>query len=550
VEAAEVELGRLLDQARTALGAEREQDAERYLRRAETVASDDPAVVRMLDAMPPSPPTDVSVAVDGAVVRLAWRHAGWRGATLRYRVVRAEDRLPAHAHDGERVGDTSAQHTDDPRPPVARSLGYAVFASVDGEAWSRGSTVSVVVLPPVSRVRLRSRPDRISGTWAAHPAAAVRVRRTVGTPGTATDGVRIPTSGSAFSDGDVRTGVTYLYAVTATYRDAAGQELAARPVVVPAVPGAAPVFVDQLTVTPAGSGLVAVEWPALPATSAMPASASVRVRRCADAPPWEVGATVDVEDLAAYGEELTGEHRTREGRTGFEVQAPWGHYFYVPFSVAGTEAVVGAPVALGVSTPVSRLTVRRHAERAVVTWVWPAEATAAEVRWDSVGGSWCREQSRSQYRDENGCWVPTGHHGGTCTVRALTVAANGTSWGPPVSVTVPPGGARLRYTVQRAPGLGGAVHRRRRVVVLQAEEDCRGVDVVVVAAAGVAMPLRPERGTEVGRRTGLALAGGETATIEVEVPPTVGRPCWLRCFVVPPDAATLIDPSVDVMKVP
>jgi hypothetical protein len=315
-------------------------------------------------------------------------------------------------------------------------------------------------------------------------------------------------------------------------------------VVVPAVPGAAPVFVGQLTVTPAGTGLVTVEWPTTPG------SADVRVRRCADPPPWDVGATVDVEDLAGYGEELTGERRTREGRTGFEVPAPWGHYVYVPFSVAGSEAVAGTPVSLGVTTPVSRLTVRRHAERSVLTWVWPAEATAADVRWDGPGGSWCREQSRSQYQDENGCWVPTGRHGGTCTVRALTVAANGTSWGPPVSVTVSPGGARLRYTLQRAPGLGGAVHRRRRVVVFHAEDDCHGVDVVVVAAAGVVMPLRPERGTEVGRCTGLTLAGGETATIEVEVPQTVARPCWLRCFVVPPDGATLIDPSVDVMKVP
>jgi hypothetical protein len=333
-------------------------------------------------------------------------------------------------------------------------------------------------------------------------------------------------------------GQPHHYEVTAVYRDPAGREATARPVVASAVPRGVAHPVDDLVVEPVtttdGSMRVRLSWTAGEYDD-------VEVRRSDRQPPWGRGEHVRAEQARSFGAELRGGPTVRGDRASMECAVPAGQHVYVPFSFGAGGAVVGRAVTMGVTAPVGSSQVRRTGDRLIVTWLWPDGIGLAQVRWTTPdSGSRTFVISRAKYDAESGCVLSAASGGGTVEVRALAVGPTGTAQSPPVISSVPPRAARVRYTVTRPvppadrPLLGklrDRIRDRRRVVTLSSDQRCA------------------DQGVELVREPGVHLHPGEPVGIEIEVPATISRPYWIRCFVAKPDGYAVTDPPIDQMKV-
>lgn len=532
--------------ADAAAKAEREDEAASLLRSALRIAGDDEDLAERLHTLAPPPPRDLTVRVQGAQVRLAWT-APAATAEMRYRVVRGEH-PPRSTGDGDTVAEDTRTEVTDAAPPPGRNLHYSVFATAGG-AWSRPVSAAVRVLPPVTAVQVWVRGDEVSCAWRPHPAAeSVRVRRTLGrAPSSPDEGEPVPASRTGLTDAIAGDGRDRFYGIVAVYRDEHGAELAAPMAVAKAaIRDDAPAYVQKLrahaTAVDARTATAHVAWQT-------PAAGTVSVRRSDQRPPWPAGASVPREEMEGFGEPLIGDRLAQGGETLLEATVPSGNYFLTPFTidVAAGSAVVGEAAVLGVTEPVRQLVARRTGNEATVAWEWPASVSLVEVTFTPAHGSaTTRRLTRGQFA-EAGCRIQVGSAGGRISVRALTRGYGSETFSAPASVTVDGVNATISYHLLRA---GGTVNpfSRRRLLRVESDQPCDGVELRLVAAAGLAMPTRPEQGQLVEHVSGLALRPGVPWEAPFTLPSRLPKPYWLRCFVVRPSELRVIDP-VDEMKV-
>ena len=340
------------------------------------------------------------------------------------------------------------------------------------------------------------------------------------------------------------------------YRDGTGRELTAQPVLASAVPrgAAGPVLDLSVEPLPATDGRLRVRlsWSA-------GEHDEVEIRRGDREPPWGPGERIGADQARSYGADLPGTPSVHGGRATLDCTVPAGQHFYVPFSFGAGGAVAGRAQAMGSTAPVTSPQVRRTGDRLTVTWVWPAGIGLAQVRWTTASGprSWITV-SRAQYDAESGCVLPAEQGGGTVEIRAMAVGLTGSALSPAATCVVARRAARVAYSIGRPPPPPGKplfaklrdrVQDRQRIVALSSDEACDGLEVVVVAAPGVAMPRRAEQGTELARRDGVGISPGVPVSIPFEMPASFSRPYWIRCFVRHPDGLAVTDPPIDQMKV-
>ncbi|MEH0844166.1 hypothetical protein V6U81_17400 [Micromonospora sp. CPCC 205711] len=524
--------------------SEREDEAARLFRSALRIAADDDDLADRLAALAPPPPRDLAARAIDTGVRLTWTAPPAQTAQVRYRVVRS-DRPPRSAGDGEVVVEGSLTEATDAAAPPARPLLYGVFASVGGD-WSRPATVATRIVPPVTAVQVSVRPDEVSCSWRAHPAAeSVRVRRTLGRPpASAEDGEPVTASRAGLSD-DIGDGSTdRYYGVVAVYRDEHGAEVEGPLVVARAVlRDAAPLHVERLrahvTALDARTATAHFAW-------LTPTGGTVSIRRSELRPTWAAGTRIRRDEMEGYGEALVSDRIVQEAETLLEVTVPSGRFVYVPFTVdrATDTAVVGEPLALGVTEPVRQLVARRTGDEVNVAWVWPPSVNLAEVTFTPPQGApTVRRLTRGQFT-ESGCRLRVGPAGGRVAVRTVERGAGGETYSAAESVPVDGVPVAFGYRIRRDGGL----FSRKRLLSVEVDQPCEGVELVLVAASGVAMPARAERGRVVSRVTGLSLHPDAPWQLPFILPAGLAKPYWLRCFVVQPPGARVTDP-IDEMKV-
>jgi hypothetical protein len=523
----------------------REEEAARLLRLALRTAGDDDDLADRLGALAPPPPRDLSARVVETGVRLTWTPPTAPTAELRYRVVRAEH-PPRSSADGEVVAEDTATEATDAAPPPARPLHYAVFATGGGD-WSRPATAQVRVVPPVVAVRVWARPDEVSCAWRAHPAAeGVRVRRTLGRPpASPQDGEPVTAGHTGFSDdvGDGRT--DRYYGIVAVYRDEHGEEVTS-PLVVAhaALRDAAPPYVERLrahvTALDAQTATAHLAW------LTPSGGGTVSIRRAELRPPWAAGTRIRRDEAEGYGEALVSDRLEQGAETLLEVTVPSGRFVYVPFTVdaASGTAVVGEAVLLGVTEPVRQLVARRTGDEVDVAWVWPPAVNLAEVTFTPTRGAPAvRRVTRGQFT-QSGCRIPVSPGGGRVSVRTVERGPAGEAFSAAESVPVDGVPVAVRYHLRRT----GGPFSRKRLLNVDVDQPCDGVELLLVAASGPAMPVRPEQGRVVARVTGLSLRPDAPWQMPFTVPGGLSKPYWLRCFVIRPTGARVTDP-IHEMKV-
>jgi hypothetical protein len=480
------------------LRAGRDEQAGARLREALRLACDLPELTTELATVPTAPVVGVSAGADGGGVRIAWRPAPDHGDTTTFRVLRRADREPVDAADGQQIPVGSGHSSADDTPPVGRRLHYAVLARTTGGQWSRPVCATTQVIPPVTDVVVEGGRNVITGRWRIHPdVAAVEVRRTAGVP----EGSSQP---------------------MAVERNRAFRP-EARPVV-------------ALTATPAtGSGLsLRLSWRQRP-------GAEIVVRRSPQPCPWQYGQVVALAELAGYGTELEGTLTAKGESMTLVAPVPPGRSYCVPFTLDIDSAVRGQDAVVDLAEPVRRVRAGRFGDDLRVTWLWPDAASAADVQW--TGGK--HRITLQQYRDEGGCQLRGVPEVSQVEVVAVIPGESGESRSPPMSVQVQERPPQLTYQLRRRGHrfIGGVTC----VVTLCAAEPVPGVTLIIVAAAGHAMPRSPDAGVELLRQP---VVIDPAAPVVLEAPvPRLSKPYWLRCFLAEPAPVQLVDPPVGQLKV-
>ncbi|WP_018680667.1 hypothetical protein [Actinokineospora enzanensis] len=528
-----------LHAAREAVRSGSESAARQRFRQAAALAVDDEDIAAELRRVPPAPVLEVNAAPEGLGVRVSWRAPAEHPEDAVYRVVRKLGRPPDDPADGTAVYETTAHgttaHEDtggavvvDRDAPAGGEVGYAVFARVDGGAWSRPASRVLVPCPPVVDVRVTHEDGEVSAHWSAHP-DAIEVGVTRRAPGRR---VRVAVAGrTAFRE---QVGPDEQeYSIVARYRRTDGALVESPVVSVRSAqrPRAAPV--TDLEVAAVGESRVSIGWSG-------PAAADVTVRRASVPVPWHPGEVVSAAEAAGHGDEVRGDLVDDGKRRTLRADVPTGLFHYTAFTRGPDGLLCGREVVFGTASPVTGLAERRLGDEHVLTWVWPDGAGSAEVSWP---GSTTRV-TRQRYRAEGGFRGRFGPGQVVVRVVGLVAGSGGECRSAPTEITigdrVPAVSYRVRMT--RKPIVGGG---QVRVEFVAAEPvECT---VVLVVAAGRVLPLRAEQGSELARWTVRSVPG---APVEhVAELPRLRKPYWVRCFLTEGGTVRLVDPPTTQLKV-
>lgn len=537
VDGARARLGALLAEARHAAAGGDEAAAAAFLRQAAAISPEDAA--QALAVLPVSSPVEVQAVCVGATVKLSWRRAADHDEETGYMVIRREDRPPGGVPDGTVVSRGSVTACTDTKAPVARLVYYGVVAVVDGRPHSRPACTCVMLLPVVEAVQGQAGPNDVAIEWSLHPSAqGVRVRRRTATGTLQT----VAATRSSCHVLGLPEGQSQHFEIAALYTGKDGTQLASSPEHFTATPRpeATPVMRLRVRLVDAVRGTrVRVAWRPTD-------SSEVRIFRSASSAPWSCGDQVSNEDMVRFGQEMVGQRVLGRSEESFETDMPPGIHYVVPFSLGGTGIIVGQEAVVGMTLPVSNVRATAFDTYATVSWEWPRGAQRAEVAWEVDGIPDTVVVGVAQYRAQGGVRVPLGRNPCTIEVRAV-VLANGTSFtsSPTTVVVERVVDATIAYTVSSGTPLGLFGRRAKKVVFMSTGGHVQA-QVQVVVAAGHVLPSGAD-GNIVLLDAALVLAPGASVTHRVDIPVTVKRPYWVRCFVVD-GRARLIDPPISALK--
>lgn len=537
------------DAAHEAVRAGNEADALHQLRQAAALATDDEEIAAELRRIPPPPVLGLSAQPEGVGVRVSWRAAASHGEDTRYRVVRREGRHPVDPDDGTVIGEDDKTVLVDRTAPAGLLVGYAVFAATEAGAqkgaWSRPIVVTIQFLPPVHNERLTLEQGVVDGQWQVHPGVlAVEVRRGGSESSGGDAGTTVPTtSKTSFRDRNVPEDSDHVYTITARYRCGDGSTALARAVVARATSQAQVLPVSALSVLPGErSSQVVIKW-------RQSADAEVTVRRANKPCVWEFGTVVSSADLAGYGQEVTGQVTDEGEWRTLTADAPTGRFWYVPFTLGPAGAVCGQEAVMGIALPITDLRHQRLGPEVVLSWTWPEQMGAAEVRWRTPTDSGRHRLTKQQYQDAGGCRIRSGTAQLQVQVRGVAVSEGGECLASAVELTVPELPPAVSYTVDmsRRPLVGGGTVRVR----LTADQPVARAVVLVIVAPGPVMPRRPADG-QVLLRSSQDLVAGHEVELTAALP-RLRKPYWVRCFLEANGEGhapvQLIDPPTRQLKV-
>lgn len=540
LEGAEARLAALRESARKAVEDANIAAAAKALNDALTICTDDESLEDLLRTLPPSAPSNVVVtpSQDGRSAIVTWGPGFGTARDIRYRVIRKLGVTPKNAHDGEVVGQpTSATSCEDPRPPVAERVFYAVAASREG-AFSPVAADEILIAPPVKDVKVTSDLTSITLRWDTPPGArSVKVTQT--SPDGATTDVKVNAHSAATASG-LQTGRTYTYILTASYTAADGSEVQSRPVRIEGIPrgSASPVPSLSLRQRSGEQGALYVEasWQEI-------SGFVVEIWTFTQRPPWPFGSRISTTELAHMGRQLTGGDIGVGRRRGVRGAVEAGLRHYVAVTRDGPDAVIGQSQELGICPDLTGVHAERFNDWVVLSWDWPGEEFDVRVRWTGPGDSGETMITHVQYQQEGGLRLQVGTAGTRFNLCTVPAESKRKSASTEYRIEVPAAAALVRYDV--------VWHRRLRrpadvTVTFTAENTIGPTGIVIVVKEGTVMPF--------GKDDGIAIFQGELDFRQERVHavtralPKLGKHYWVRAFAVAPDEVRLFDPPTHDLR--
>lgn len=535
VAAAEEKKSRSVARYDAALQAGDHAAAAVALREALAVDIRDDELRTQLQRLPPLPPVNLSLRVDGGTAVAAWN--GYGEEEVRYAVVRTTGGIPANPQDGrllvEGYADTLFR---DEQPPVGTRVRYSVFATRAGAVCSAPATDTCVILPPPFDLGVSAGASQVLLSWVTPPeAVGVVVTQT------APDGSRKtyrPTTPGQMTVTGLTTGTKYRLSVTAVYLTERGQRRESVAASTDATPRDAIRAVEDLWVEAVRGGHRA-SWPTVVGYPvelwALPVTAQI-----------DPGTRLSQADLAGMrGRRLDlRPGNGAVGRTAREFDTLPEVGLLVPVTVDGDGGLVGAPRITGSAPDVRSPTVEKLGEELRLSWQWPQGDHMIEVGWHAHGHRTTRRISRTAYNDGGGVRIPKAHTVSDITLATVVRAGNREWVSAPVAVPVSGPAPAVTYSLEvKRFWLGG----KATVTVTVGSPEFRGkVRVITVLKEAKFMPGDASDGTVVDRRE-VDFADEHSHTFELRLG-KVARPFWVRLFAEPGSGVGFEDPPTSRMR--
>jgi hypothetical protein len=520
------EIDAMLERAASLERSDVEAAAELYVRVGQHCR--DPAAESALRRCRPAAPARASTSVGGDTVTVEWAPSTARVGDITYRVVRhVED---GGAGDGAVIGtELTGLTVVDSAAPAGIAITYAVWTLRNGEqSQAPCTTQDVAVLRSVQNLELLPGEDVVELRWDLPPGASgARVVRMVdGRPSGATRRI----DGRGIRDTDVRTGVTYDYAVESEYRLVGGSVGYGPPVTGRVRPQEPAQPVRDLTPS--------IEEDAIVLAWTVPPRGEVEVRVLDSVPAARPGQTMTSSAAGRLGSRVRGIGATRAGQLRLALPADGQRHWFLPFTVADGVAVAGVAIEYDSRLPaILELRADQLGNQVQLRWRWPPRVS--EVLILSRAGrpptgpddpeAVTKRLTHAMYQRSGATVAATGGEQwiGVC-VAAFTDGVP--VYGPMVTVSasVPP---ELAYEIQRVNGFRNR-HLRRLVVT----GGCIPGGVRVIARTRVP-PLSPQDGVELARFP--APTSGTTLTGEFSLTERA-RPLFLRVFPAEGDGVVLV----------
>lgn len=499
---------------------------------------------------PPEPPQGVRATAHDDHILVEWSPSRAVG-NLEYVVVRREGRAPAVPDDGERVALTTVLSCRDAAARPGRLAFYSVFTQRGGTASRAAASGALLVTREVSNFRLAAGDGAVRGSWDFDvPEGRVRVYCREGTVPERGAGREVPLSGPhGFSDSQVENGRLYYYRAVVEYRDAGGKPVFTPGLVQSVKPELPPKPVEHMVVTFEG-GVLNLNWNP-------PPHGKVTVYRAARQPEWKSGTQVPMSSVGGLGLHL----QNKSDSQAVDASPPAAPAFYVPVSVAGDIAVIGAARRFVLLPDVTNLSAEDFGHYLLLRWHWPDGCQSALVAWRSDAPpqdaydprAAKRKISRGEYEREGGFRVES--PAGTAyrfAVFAASEAGAETVYSPAVSA-----GSRAELRTARPIALSytlvrGRLRRSRFTLTLTAESAVGSLpELIVVAKRGDIQPLRADDGAVVASLGGTSLPADMKVPFEFQLD-GVRPPVYLRAFFREPgsyQSYRLIDPPPEQLRV-
>lgn|GEM_PF-3728964 len=534
---AEQRVERLRATARDAVESGDIETAQKALRNALTICTDDAELEETARRLPPAAPIRLVAAAteEGQFVRLSWEPGFSDTGDVQYQIVRKIGAAPANNRDGSEVGKAISESAFvDAQPSVAAVLHYGVSAT-RGDGYSPVATASIRLLPPVRDVRVSSDPASVGLRWTT-PVGA----RAVELCQVAPDGRRtlIPVgTQSGATSGGLTMGATYTYLLTAVYTGQDGAELRSEAVRVIGVPRGVADVVASLSLANCTSNSSAPEieasWQGIPGYQ-------VEVWHFAQRPAWALSTRVPMANVRSLGTQLAGRETSGGASQGVRGSAGSGLRYYVAITRDGDEALIGQVQPFGICPPVTDVVAERFNEEVQLRWNWPGNEFDVLVRWTGAAGSGEKVVMRSDYLKE-GCRIRTGTGGAVFTLSTIAGQADGEWASPQTRVEIVPASAAVHYEIQ----VHRSFFRSPKSATLRFSGAAIGnLEVVVVGAFSRIMPHDESQGTVLVRAS---VNPAANPTFDVALPSGSG-PLWIRAFSSTP-GLRLVDPPSFQMRV-
>lgn len=538
--AAESRVTELRVTAKTAVEAGDLEAAGVALTEALTLCADDESLAAMARDLPPAAPLRFAAVTDptGRKVLLSWEPGFGSTEDVAFQMVRKSGSAPANNRDGTVLaGEIRGTAFEDPEPPVAAELHYAVSATRGG-GYSPVAVASLVVLPPVQGARVSSDETSVTVRWDSPPdARQVKVVQTA--PDGRTAELPVNTHSSATSTG-LATGATYTYVITALYAGADGSSLSSAPVRLTGVPRGEARAVASFTLGEKSSATQTE----LEATWGSVEGFEVEIWHFPDRPDWGFRSRVPLADIRSRGIQLAGREAGGSARrSGVHGLPGAGLRYYLAVTVDGDDAIVGQCQELGICPPMEGVTAERFGDQVLLAWEWPGPEYDVRVAWSSTEGSGERVVTLHAYRQGGGSRIDVGGAATEFTVSSVTSDSDSVWSSPETTVHVSGTSQPVPYTVafQRrliGPALGA-------ILTFDPPATAGQVEVVVIGQRSQVMPRGVSQGQVLARAR---VVPGDTATATVEVSLPRGRgPVWVRAFSETP-GTRLVDPPASHMK--
>ncbi len=517
-----------------ALEAREFSAAARALSEALRIDTQDDDLRTKRDRLPPPPPANLSLRVDGRALEVAWSADG--GDTVRYSVLRTGAEVPANHTDGQVLAHGLEQpRFRDDKVSIGSLVRYSVFATRDGLSYSDPATATSVVLPAPFDFAASTGTTDVSLSWATPPeAAGVVVTQT------APDGTRKehrPATPGQLSVGGLTTGLRYRFSARAVYLLTGGERRDSAAAEIDATPRGSIRPVDDLRIEAVTAGHRAtwssvvgytVELWALPITAQV--TSAIRVTSAA------------LTNLS--GRRLTLRPASGgSGETVREFAALPDVSLIVPITLDGDGGLAGTPQVAGSAPSVRKPTAERFGDELRLSWEWPTGDYMVEVGWQVAGRRSTRRVSRASYNDGGGVRLPASEAAGEVTF-ATVVRAGSREWvSAPISVRVGGVAPSIKYMLSvKRSRFGG----KGSVTVAVESLQFRGrVELLTVLKEAKFMPNASSDGKVVDRRVVDLASGRSSFSLDLG---KVVTPFWVRLFPESGSGVRVEDPPTSQMR--